>query len=498
VFSNNLEFLGNPNIQFVCCDSSETTTVQNKINGYGYTNCRVNSYCPFIPEGQYFIVSGNNRYDSDNNGCSVVDINFPNLQFNYSNGTSSGNFISNVTGAYYLLLKPGSNVITPIMENPTYFTVLPNPTNIVLPSASAPYVQNFCITANGVHNDLEINILPIGIAQPGFDASYKIVYKNKGTDPQNGTVNLVFDDSKMDLILASPIVNSQTVNSLYWNFNNLQPFETREITVKFNINTPLETPAVNNGDILNYDASITGASDESPLDNTSTLNQTVVNSFDPNDKTCIEGTTVSTNVIGKYVHYVIRFENNGTSNATNIAVRDIINTAKYDVSSLLPVNGSATYTTKITNTNQVEFIFQNINLPFTAGTNTGYVAFKIKTKPTLVVGDTFSNSANIYFDYNFPIVTNTYTTTIATLGNQDFDFGSVFILSPVPAKNSLTITAKQDVVISSLSIYNTLGQLVQVSTNPNETIDVSGLQSGSYFIRITSDKGSANEKFIKE
>jgi hypothetical protein len=62
----------------------------------------------------------------------------------------------------------------------------------------------------------------------------------------------------------------------------------------------------------------------------------------------------------------------------------------------------------------------------------------------------------------------------------------------------LTITAKQDVVISSLSIYNTLGQLVQVSTNPNETIDVSGLQSGSYFVRVTSDKGSATGKFLKE
>ena len=33
-----------------------------------------------------------------------------------------------------------------------------------------------------------------------------------------------------------------------------------------------------------------------------------------------------------------------------------------------------------------------------------------------------SNTANIYFDYNFPIVTNTYTTTIQALGNQDFEW----------------------------------------------------------------------------
>jgi hypothetical protein len=54
------------------------------------------------------------------------------------------------------------------------------------------------------------------------------------------------------------------------------------------------------------------------------------------------------------------------------------------------------------------------------------------------------------------------------------------------------------VVLSSVNIYNTLGQLVQVHTNPTETIDVSGLQSGSYFVRITSDKGSATGKFLKE
>ncbi len=114
------------------------------------------------------------------------------------------------------------------------------------------------------------------------------------------------------------------------------------------------------------------------------------------------------------------------------------------------------------------------------------------------MGDTFSNSANIYFDYNFPIVTNTYTTTVQALSNQDFEFSSVFSLSPVPTKDLLTITAKDSVVMTSVSIYNPLGQLVQVNTNPIQTIDVSGLQSGSYFIKIVSDSGSATGKFIKE
>ncbi len=114
------------------------------------------------------------------------------------------------------------------------------------------------------------------------------------------------------------------------------------------------------------------------------------------------------------------------------------------------------------------------------------------------MGDTFSNAASIYFDYNAPIVTNTATTTVAALGNQDFDFGSVFTLSPVPAKGVVNITCKQNVIMSSASIYNTLGQLLQVITNPTETINVSSLKTGSYFIKIVSDKGTASSKFIKE
>jgi hypothetical protein len=285
---------------------------------------------------------------------------------------------------------------------------------------------------------------------------------------------------------------------LNWNYANLNPFETREITLTLNVNSPMETPAVNGGDVLNYSATIVGATDETPADNVFSLNQTVVNSFDPNDKTCLEGITITPSMVGNYVHYVIRFENTGTFAAQNVVIKDIIDTTKFDISTLVPQSSSHPFVTRITNTNQVEFIFENINLPFNDATNDGYVAFKIKTKPTLVLGNTFTNTASIYFDYNFPIVTNTATTTVAALSNQDFDFGNVFTLSPVPAKDFLTITTKQAVVVSSINIYNTLGQLVQVNTNPNETIDVSGLQSGSYFVRITSDKGSATGKFLKE
>jgi hypothetical protein len=297
------------------------------------------------------------------------------------------------------------------------------------------------------------------------------VYKNKGTNIQSGSVNLTFDDAVLDFVSATPTVGTQTVNNLNWAFTNLLPFESRSILVTLNLNSPMETPPLSSGSVLAYNSTITSpATDDMPLDNTFAFNQTVVNSFDPNDKTCLQGTTVTPAKIADFVHYMIRFQNDGTAAAQNIVVKDMIDTAKFDITSLVPVDASHSFTTKISNTNQVEFIFQNINLPFATGTNTGFVAFKIKTKSTLVLGNTFSNSANIHFDYNFPIVTNTYTTTIAALATQDFEFKNYFSLYPNPAKDLLNIEMKNDIEMSSISIYNMLGQVVLTTTNPTNQL----------------------------
>lgn len=497
-FPQDCSFSNCPALKYICTREADLGEVQFMINIiYGYTNCHVNTYCSFNPGGSYYTLQGTCTYDSDNNGCNSGDPLYPNMKYTISNGSNNTAIITGSGGLFHYL-SAGTYTITPVFENSAVFTASPASASVSFPTAASPFTQDFCISANSSLNDLEVTIIPIDQARPGFNAVYKIVYKNKGTGVQSGVVGVSFDDSHLDFVSANPALDNQSLNYLGWTFNNLQPFETREITFTLNLNSPLENPPLNNDDILNYTATIDGAVDATISDNTSTLNQVVVGSYDPNDKTCLEGTTITPSMVGNYVHYVIRFENTGTANAENIVVKDIIDTNKFDISSLMPQQGSHTFTTRIINTNQVEFIFENIQLPFDDANNDGYVAFKIKTKPTLVVGDTFNNSANIYFDYNFPITTNTYTTTIQALGVSDFDFDSAFSLSPVPAKNTLTITPKYDVVISSVSVFNMLGQLVQVNTHPGTTIDVSGLKTGSYLIKITSDKGSATSKFIKE
>jgi hypothetical protein len=498
--NENINFGNNPNLRFVCGDVGQLASLQSLINLYTYGNiCALNNYCSFTPGGTFYTINGNNKFDSNTNGCDALDIPFPNFKIKFTNGTYSDVLVPDNSGNYNYSLQGGTQTITPILENPTHFNVSPTTATVTFPATASPATRNFCITPNGIHPDLEIAFLPITRARPGFDAIYKIVYKNKGNQTMSGNITVQFPDNTTDFVSAAPVVNTQNVGNLIWNYANLLPFESRSITFTLNLNTPMETPPLNAGSLIGFSGTITPIiGDEYLNDNSFALRQLVVNSFDPNDKTCLEGNTLEPAKVGDFVHYMIRFQNDGTAAAQNIVVKDMIDTAKFDIATLIPVDGSHSFTTKISNTNQVEFIFENINLPFATGTNQGYVAFKIKTKSTLVLGNTFSNLANIYFDYNFPIITNNYTTTIAALSNQDFEFSKYFSLYPNPAKENLNIEVKNDIEISSISVYNMLGQLVLVNTSSDKTIDVSGLKTGNYFVKISTDKGTANSRFVKD
>lgn len=488
----------NNTLSYLCVDQDQVDIINNDLPHFGLENCNVNSYCSFTPGGTFYEISGNTKLDSDINGCDFSDINYSNLNFSITDGTNSGSLIANQTGNYFIPVSAGNHTITPNLENPTYFNISPTSFTVNFPTQASPFTQDFCVTANGVKHDVEVVLIPIGPARPGFDANYKLIYRNKGNQVENGSISLTFDDSRLDYVTANPVFNSSVVNNFTWNYTNLQPFESREIALVLNVNSPMGTPAVNNGDQLDFVAQITPfTNDEIQYDNISSLKQIVVGSYDPNDKTCIQGETIAPSEVGKYVHYIIRFENTGTYPAENIVVKDMIDLDKFDIATLVPLKSSHDYFTRI-NGNKVEFIFENINLDFNDATNDGYVLFKIKTLPSLVLGDTFTNNANIYFDYNFPITTNTYTTTIAALSTQDFDFGTYFTLYPNPAKDVLNIQAKEGLAVNSIEIYNQLGQIVMAVTNAVNTIDVANLASGTYFVKVNTEKGSANAKFVKE
>ncbi|RXM49694.1 MULTISPECIES: T9SS type A sorting domain-containing protein [unclassified Chryseobacterium] len=488
----------NPSLVYICCDENEISYFDAENISINSGKTEINSYCSFTPGGTFYKIQGNTKVDANNNGCDPNDANKAFQKFSITGNGVTGTAIANTSGDFSISVQPGSHTVTPVLENPAYFSISPSSITATFPQQASPLIQNFCITPNGVHNDLETVIVPITDASPGFESKYNIIYKNKGNTIQSGTLKFNYNENVIDYMSATLSPSSQSSGTLNWNFTNLLPFETKEITVTVKLNTPMQIPPVNGGDVLHYTAQINGANDETPTDNNFSLNQTVVNSFDPNDKTCLEGTSIAKAQVGDYVHYLIRFENTGTANARNIVVKDEIDTSKFDISSLVALNGSHSYVTRVTNPNIVEFIFENIQLPFDDANNDGYVAFKIKTKSTLGTGDTFSNTAKIYFDYNFPIITNTYTTSVlGTLATSEVknDKNGMSIY-PNPVKDILYIHSA--IEVNKAVIYDTTGRVINSIGVKGNTVQVSDLPKGNYLIKLFLKDKVSVQKFIKD
>ncbi|HEY1192969.1 T9SS type A sorting domain-containing protein, partial [Flavobacterium sp.] len=498
----NLGFTGCKKLKYICAEDRLNSQIQMIIYQNGISSkIEVNSYCSFVSPKDAYVIKGNSIFDNDNNGCDNDDYKFTNLDYSILNLSDVTNATTKYSGNFTIPVGNGSYQIKANIENPDFFEIFPSIVNVNFPADTSPFTQNFCVSPIGNHSDLEITILPINIARPGFDAVYKIVFKNKGNQIQSGKVNLEYYSNVLNYQSSNVAFSEKNNNTLSWLFENLKPFESREITVTLKVNSPTHSPAVQQGDLLEFTASILSDKiDEKPNDNSFLFRQTALNSYDPNDKTCLEGSVITPDLIGEYVHYMIRFENTGNYMAQNIVVKDMIDLNKFDISTLIPTSSSHSFVTKISEGNKVEFIFENIKLPFDDANNDGYIAFKIKTKPTLKVGDSFTNDANIYFDYNFPILTNEATSTFkTTLSISDFDFSKYFILYPNPSDQVLNISKTQDIEIKSFGIYDILGQLIIAVPDAKtiSNIDVSRLEKGNYFIKVKSDRGNSSMKFIK-
>ncbi len=476
-----------PYKMYVCLDEGELQNIS-----FIEPDALISTYCTFEPGGSYNTISGTSTF----NGGSGCNSSLPGIRYNVSDGSQSGSVIGTQAGNYSFFSQAGTITITPQLENNTWFTASPPSAQVTFTNAANnTAIQNFCMSAVGIHPDIEVMARPIGGAQPGFDTYYEIIYRNKGNQALTGAITMTFDDSLMDFASASVTPASAAIGMLTWNYPTIQPFETRSIVVTMNMNAPTETPPLNLGDNLTFTVAATPvAGDENPADNTFTLSQVVTGSFDPNDITCLEGDTEHPDNIGKYLHYNVNFENTGTAPATFIVVKDIIDAAKFDVTSLQLINASHNVQTRI-NGNKVEFYFDAINL----GPNQkGSLLFKIKTLPTLSVNSSVTQNANIYFDYNLPITTNNATTTFQLLNRGNFAQDTSVKIYPNPSASVVNITAATP--ISSLQLYDLQGRLLEaVSPKLNETtVDISQRTNGIYFLKISTENGVKVEKLVKQ
>lgn len=447
-------------------------------------------------------------FDTNNNGVKDSgEVNFPMGDFHYEkNNNGVVHNITSPAGKLFLYDNNSLNTynvsytVNPIYAS--YYNV--NPLSYSNISANSVNVTNynFAVTSTQSYNDLGVVLVPTTQPRPGFNYFNKIVYAN--LSPQivpNGTLTFTKDNAITINAVSQPgVVNNST--GFTYNFTNLQPFEYRTMDVTLAVPA---IPTVNAGQILTNSVAVDPiAGDVTPNNNTMTVNQIVVNAYDPNDKMEAHGEQIlhSSFSSNDYLTYTIRFENTGTASAINVRVNDVLD-SQLDESTLQMLSASHPYILDRVG-NSLTWKFDNILLPVSVAntmTGKGYITFKIKPKAGYAVGDIIPNNASIYFDFNPAIVTNTFETKfVSVLASEAFEVDE-FTVYPNPTNSILNIQSKSNTTISEVKIYDLLGkQLLNKKTAVSATeIDMTDYSPGLYLLEVISENNQKSiHKIIKK
>jgi uncharacterized repeat protein (TIGR01451 family) len=157
----------------------------------------------------------------------------------------------------------------------------------------------------------------------------------------------------------------------------------------------------------------------------------VTGSYDPNDKQGFPNGISDNHFImpNQDIEYLIRFQNTGSDTAFTVIIRDTLD-MDLDIFSVSSGVSSHNYTFTMHGPRVLEWTFNNILLPDSTTNqeaSNGFVTFRVKQNLSLENGTQITNSADIYFDFNEPIITNkTLHTVNSCIQNSSLSSISVF------------------------------------------------------------------------
>jgi uncharacterized repeat protein (TIGR01451 family) len=454
-------------------------------------------------------------YDTNNNGTQdsgEVNVNFGEFRYELNSSGQINNVSSNNGTAYIFETNPANTYNLGYILNSDFsanYSVSSNYTNVTVTNGSGITTYNFPITATNAIRDLAITTIPIsGNPRPGFTHTVRLKYENLGNQISYGDIGFAYNPSNYthtsSTIPHYYSFNSNNLEYLYFDIGEIQPFTSGYIDIVLQVAT---IPSVNLNDIVELYSGIGDLYEDYPSNvetnynnNQSYLYQTVVGSYDPNDKN--ENHQAEIDYDSYYIKdkltYTIRFENTGTASAINVKVNDMLDT-KLNANTFKVLDASHPYKVERVGRN-LSFKFDGIDLPPSVANTQigkGFITYNIEVNPTLEAGDIVSNTANIFFDFNPPIVTNTIDREfVSALGTKEFNH-SKFSLYPNPAKTILNIQSEKN--IDSIEIIDTNGRVIhkQRIDNTNGTVNVESFSNGIYFIKLHNDQNTTTIKFIK-
>ncbi|MBL0343520.1 MAG: T9SS type A sorting domain-containing protein [Bacteroidetes bacterium] len=466
-----------------------------------YNPTSFSTYCPGIIgntniiRGKAFVdLNSNLIFDAGDSPLDYVRVNangtgmfdFTDTSGNYQvYVTDTGNF--NVTGAVL------NNFISNPISHTAYFSAF----------SQTDSTNDFAYQPISIFDELQLILTPMHKFRAGYNATYKLWIRNRGTTNQTSVV-VFYQDSALQYFTASLTPAVTSADSITWNLPNLAPFQQTSFTVTFNVNSglPIGTPVNSFAQVL------PALTDAFPLNNYDTSNAYIHGPYDPNDISVDRGTLFTNEMANPpFLNYLIRFQNVGNDTAFVVRIENglyqtlDVSTLEF-VSSSHPCQMNWNYLL-----NQVEFIFQGINLPDSTTDEIGshgYVAYRIKPVSGLMAGQFISIKADIYFDFNLPISTNYALTHIEepTALSEILHSDEGFQLFPNPVAETLNIAFKKaDTGNCKIKIIDITGRIIQEQTiegvENRVVVNLVNLADGIYFVKVSKGTTKGIKKIVK-
>ncbi len=293
----------------------------------------------------------------------------------------------------------------------------------------------------GIHfqedkTDLGVDFNLTHLFQPGFKNKIFVNVKNWGTARTNAEVWLTMPP-KIQFLSAIPAPNHVSGDTIFWEIQDLLRFEDKSIEVSVLLDVSAWI-----GEKLRLTAHVLPklTTDLDVSNNFVEAQESVVGSFDPNDKACNpEQLTEKTLLSGQRLTYTVRFQNTGNFPATFVRIVDSLDFETLDIASLQILGTSHPMEWSLRGKNVLEFFFDNIQLPDSTHDEVGshgFVRFSLLPKKILKLGDFIQNRAYIYFDFNASVKTNTVITMVKMLNLTVSPIATTFNfeISPNPGK----------------------------------------------------------------
>lgn len=414
--------------------------------------------------------------------------------------------LTNTSGHYQRQLPDGTYDLS--VTEPLYAQDCPvaSPVNFTVDELT-PATVDIAFTP-GPDPDVAISCA-FGAAVVGFPQDVWITVTNNG-GVESGPITITLDHDPLLTYcnywyciappwgppLVLPYPTSFTSGQLTWQMEaGLPPGATRMLSARLCV--PANVTLL--GTTLDFTTTATTALTDADLaNNTCAYNTTIVGSYDPNDKQARTSSGSSSEwslANDSLITYTIRFQNTGTAPAVNVVLVDTLQPG-LDLGSLKVLGASHTFSAALRD-RVLSFTFDHIMLPDSNTNEAGSHGFaQFSMRPVgMSPGSSVENFADIYFDFNPAIRTNTSLVS-APLGTS-IDALASETLRPYP--NPASTQLRMDLPGQhTADIFTADGRLVQRHVMRDGLVDVSTLAAGSYIVSVRGTDGTSSRgRFVK-